>query len=536
MRRTGIESAKKQRRMLIAPVGLRYVVWGCLLIWIGRLAVLPSVARAAGEAEREYAKGIVEYSNGNYVDAREHFRRAVELEPDNPDAQFYFGLTLSRTGEFQDAIAALQRVLQLDASRQYVHHNLGLAYFFTKRYEKALTQFQLAEQFDPQKATTQFYLGYTHYQLQQYDQALEPFQQALKLDPALAASAHYYQGLTLYALERDDQAQEALDAVVAADPTTPVAQNAQRYLDAIKRRARERQLFQAQGSIGYIYDSNVTLTPNDIEIPTGRSDAGMTFALLGKVVPLRTPRWRAGVAYRLFQSAYFSLSEFDLQSHTGEVFARYKTDRVTLYMPVNYNFTLLDFTRFSQAVTIFPRATIRQTKALFADVSLRYRYNDFFGDLPPGQVPAVRDRNGWNLGGGVDQYVAFNQGRSLVRVSYFFDSSRNDGSDWEYNSHHVGLGLQTALWAGFTLNADFGYTYRGYLNINSFSAIPLGELTAADTQERRDDRLVGAIGLTKTLGRFFFLSFNYVYISNKSNIDFFDYDRGIVSLAFTGRY
>jgi tetratricopeptide (TPR) repeat protein len=540
MKHTRVVRMQESARSFV-PVVLLYATFGCFLTWGSLLVCPPLAAYAAEKTEIEYDKGIVEYSNRNYLEALDHFRKAAELAPDNPDVQFYLGLSLRRIGEFAEAIAALEKALQLAPSKQYIHHHLGLAYFLEKRYEDALAQFQLAEQFDPQNVETHYYLGYTHYLRKQYQQVLEPMQKVIELDPSLASSAQYYRGLALYALEQDAQAQAAFDAVITADPKSTAAQNAQSYLEAMQRRVRERRLYQIQGSVSFQQDDNVILEPDDIEI-SGQSDSRMVFSLLGRLIPVRTPQWRVGAEYSLFQSVHFRLSEFDLQSHTAGLFARLKMNRVTLRMAASGNVTFLDsrafsnYDLFSDSVTVQPSATIQQTRALFAVVSVRFRYSDFFDPLPVGQDPAVRDRDGWTLRAGADQYLSFNKRRSLARLSFHYRGSRNDGTDWEYDGYHVGLGLQTLLWAGITLNADFGYTYRDYLHVNSFDANPLGILGTPDADERRDNRLVGSIALTRALGRFFFVSLNYTHTTNLSNISFFEYDRNIVAVTLTGRY
>jgi tetratricopeptide (TPR) repeat protein len=513
----------------------RILVWGGLLLWAGLLLGQPGSVRAAEQAEVEYDKGVLEYSNRNYLDALDHLRKAVELEPNNPDAQFYLGLTLTRLGEFPEAIAALEKTLQLDASKQYAHYHLGLAYFLDKRYQEALRQFSLAEQFDPQKAATHFYLGQTLYQLKRFSKAPPSFQRALELDPSLAPTAQYHRGLALYAAERDAEAQDAFGAAVRSAPETPLAHQAQRYLDALAQRAREQRLVQLQGTLGFEYDDNVILEPNAIEI-SGQADGRTIFSLVGRLLPVRTPLWRLGVEYALFQSLHFDLNDFDIQSHTGGVFARLRLDRVTFHAAANYNYTLLDNSRFVEAFTVQPSATIKQSERLFAVVSMRYRTSNFFDDILAPQDPAVRERDGWTIRVGAHQYWLFNQQRSAVRLSYHYEVSRNDGTDWEYDGHEIGLGLQTPLWWGVTLNVEGTYSRLDYLHVNSFHAEPLALLTPADTRARLDDRLTGAVALIRPLGRFLTLTASYVHTSNLSNIAFFDYRRNIWTLALTGRY
>jgi hypothetical protein len=123
-----------------------------------------------------------------------------------------------------------------------------------------------------------------------------------------------------------------------------------------------------------------------------------------------------------------------------------------------------------------------------------------------------------------------------LRAGYHYEGSRNDGTDWEYDSHEVSIALQTPLVWDVTLNVEGLYTRFNYLHVNSFDAEPLGLLTAADTRERKDDRFIAVVALSRPLGRFFTLTASYVHTSNLSNVDFFDYRRNIWALALTGRY
>jgi tetratricopeptide (TPR) repeat protein len=518
------------------------LVWGGFLLWIYALPGLSTV-HAEETLELLYAKGVLEYSKRNYLDALNYLRQAVEMAPDNADAQFYLGLTLTRLGEFDQAIAALEKTLQLDASKQYAHYHLGLAYFLAGRYAEARPQFEAAAQFDAQKAPTYFYLGQTLYELKRYSAALPHLQRAMEIDPSLTASAQYYRGLALYALERDAQAQEAFEAVLQIQPDSPLVRQSQRYLEALAQRASARRLAQLQGSVSFEYDDNVILEPNAVEI-SGQADGRLVISVLGRLLPVRTPPWNLGVEYALFQSLHFDLTDFDIQSHTGGLFASLKLERVTLYAAANYNYTFLDHKQYSEAVTLQPSAVITESEALFTVLSVRYRLSNFFEDIPTSQDPDVRERDGWAVRAGGYQYFLFNNQRSSVRLGYHYEGSRNDGTDWEYDSHEVSLALQTPLGWDVTLIVEGLYTRFNYLHVNSFDAGDDGILRLPgdpaglpfDTHERKDDRFIGVVALSRPLSRYFTLTASYVHTSNLSNIAFFDYRRNIWALALTGRY
>jgi Flp pilus assembly protein TadD/opacity protein-like surface antigen len=522
---------------------LASVVWSTGVLGCCLALLLPGLGQAAEQAELEYAKGIVEYGKGNYPEALEHFRSAVDLAPADANAHLYLGLTQSRLGEFGAAIPPLEKALQLDPSMQYAHYHLGLAFFQEQRYPEALRELQRAAQFDPNNAAVHFYLGYTLYQLKRYREALPPFERALQLDPALATSVQYYRGLALFALENDAQARAAFEAAQAADPTSTIGQNAARYLAALKARERDRRLWQVEGSASLQYDSNVLLEgnlPSPIAI-SRKADGSTVYNATGRVFAIRTPMWQAGGEYDFFQSLHFTLHDFDIRSHTFGLFGRVKLEPVTLRLGVNYNLIDLNNARFSESYTVQPSATLQETQDLFTLISVQYRSDNYYHDVPPGQDPAVRGRSGWDVRTGFDQFWLFNKQRSYARLSYHYDTQRSQGSDWDYNGHEVGLGVQTPLWAGITLDVSGSYYRFDYQNVNSFSCCTdarggLGILDSLDTRVRTDNRFTGGIALSRTIGPYFTLSAGYVRTGNHSNLAFFDYRRNLVTLAITGRF
>src|SRR5262249_51212511 len=107
MRRFGDTVVAQCILRLICP-WLASMVWSAWVLGYG-LALLPSLGWTAEQAELEYAKGIVEYGKGNYLEALEHFRAVVDLTPDDANARFYLGLTQTRLGEFGAAIPQLEK-------------------------------------------------------------------------------------------------------------------------------------------------------------------------------------------------------------------------------------------------------------------------------------------------------------------------------------------------------------------------------------------------------------------------------------------
>lgn len=146
-------------------------------------------------AEAHFKLGLVAFNMGNYDEARQHFNRSLELEPDRAAA---------------------------------VHHNLGVLAYQLGNMETALDEFQTALEADPDDADTHYQLGATYLILAFPMGAMEPdaerlaqaqmeFERALEVSPkkpeAMVGLAN------VYMLRNEmDEAIALLEDVTAARP------------------------------------------------------------------------------------------------------------------------------------------------------------------------------------------------------------------------------------------------------------------------------------------------------------------------------
>jgi hypothetical protein len=265
-------------------------------------------------------------------------------------------------------------------------------------------------------------------------------------------------------------------------------------------------------------------------------DGRTVVTLAAQFRPVRTPTWHLGATYDLFQSVHFELNDFDIQSHTAGLFAHLNVDRLSFRTEAQANLTLLDLDHFSNALTLQPSLVWRQTDISFAIASVSYTRTDYKESLSGSEDPEVRDRDGSRIRVGLRQFVLFNPKKSSLELSYAYETSRNDGTDWEYDSHNVGLGLQTPLGWKSTLSLDGDYRRRDYLHINSFDAATFGVLSSNDQRKRKDHYLIATDAVSRPIGPYLTLSLSYAHTRSLSNITFFDYRRNVVSVQLTGRY
>jgi tetratricopeptide (TPR) repeat protein len=75
-------------------------------------------------------------------EAVEHYKRAVQLKPDYPQACYDLGNALARQGKLDQAIENYERALQLKPDYAEAHYNFGVALASQGKSAEAMQHFQ----------------------------------------------------------------------------------------------------------------------------------------------------------------------------------------------------------------------------------------------------------------------------------------------------------------------------------------------------------------------------------------------------------
>ena len=86
--------------------------------------------------------GRLLHEDGAPAAAEKHYRRALEIDPENETAAFNLGVALDDLGRLREAITAYRRALDLDPNNTDAHYNL--AGIYERRGEKAAALRHLA--------------------------------------------------------------------------------------------------------------------------------------------------------------------------------------------------------------------------------------------------------------------------------------------------------------------------------------------------------------------------------------------------------
>ena len=94
--------------------------------------------------------GLMRYiRDRDYAAAEASYRRALELDPDNVYARYEYGYFLCNTGRPDEALAEYRRALELDPLYPEPLEGIGEAYRYTRQYDKALEYLQEVSELQP---------------------------------------------------------------------------------------------------------------------------------------------------------------------------------------------------------------------------------------------------------------------------------------------------------------------------------------------------------------------------------------------------
>jgi len=133
--------------------------------------------------------GTALLDRGQLDDAAAHFRRALEIRP-HPGSTYNLGTVLLRQGRLDEAIAQLEEAGRLQPANELVHNNLGNAYFGKGEYDKAAEEYRQAIAIRPNFPEAANNLGSALLQQGQIDAAAERYQAALAMRPGFEDAAN----------------------------------------------------------------------------------------------------------------------------------------------------------------------------------------------------------------------------------------------------------------------------------------------------------------------------------------------------------
>jgi tetratricopeptide (TPR) repeat protein len=103
------------------------------------------LALNAGDAAAEFQIGQIHNACGRPDEALRHFRKALDLSPDFPEAALAVGRMRVQAKQYAEAIPLLERVVGMQPANEPAHYSLMMAYRNSGQLEKARREQQVLE-------------------------------------------------------------------------------------------------------------------------------------------------------------------------------------------------------------------------------------------------------------------------------------------------------------------------------------------------------------------------------------------------------
>ncbi len=136
------------------------------------------------EAHVSLAPVLSDY-DGDWTGAEQHFKRALELNPNYPTAHQWYGEMLVREGRFDEGLAETRRALELDPFSLITNLVLGINLNAARRNDEAIIQIQKTLELDPNFADANEFLFEAYANKGMYAEAVAAYSKQKTLDGEL---------------------------------------------------------------------------------------------------------------------------------------------------------------------------------------------------------------------------------------------------------------------------------------------------------------------------------------------------------------
>ena len=152
--------------------------------------------------------GLKAHQDGDLARAGELYRKALGLQPRNPDALNLMGVLMTQAGQLDVAISLLESAARAAPDFAPVHVNLGNAYQAAGRLDDAIKAFTNAKMADIGVTEAHLNLASTLIDAGRVDEALESLDIVIKLAPN-APDGYNFKGNALAGLGQLKEAEAA---------------------------------------------------------------------------------------------------------------------------------------------------------------------------------------------------------------------------------------------------------------------------------------------------------------------------------------
>jgi len=495
------------------------------------LLLLPGIASAQQNAMYLFVDGVEAYESGSHQEAIDSLNKAIELEPENLEFQYYLGLTYSTMGRYEEAIEVFEKIVEKEpVAFRKAYFEIAAVYAKQKRYQKTIDTLTLVEGTDPEDARIYLEKGYAFQKVEQYDLAIESFNKAKDLDPTMLQLVYYNIGAVHFETEAFDKAEEMFTKSIEVDPAVSIAQHARQAILNARGAKKARRPLYLSGSFSWAYDDNVLQKPleqTQIISATGEAldeaDQFQTLHVRGGYKFLNKKHVEMGAGLSCFSAAYQDLIDNNVLGIIPHLYLNAGYHPFYARLQYDYSYYNAGGEEKLSMSAFTPVFTIVETDNLKSEITLNYQDKKYLDDVTSdaGQISI-----------GIVQHYTMQDRRLYPRAGFKYGSEDADEEIFSYKYYQILMGLGADLpWWG--MRGDVSLTYEK----SGFQMNPLYSTTG----EREDNKYILSLSISKPLSDIFQLAFSYSHTRNDSNvlrsgIDPYEFKKNVYGLTIMAMF
>ena len=159
--------------------------------------------------------GIALAAKGRFDEEIENYRKAIQINPDFYGAPYNLGIALAARGQFDEAIENYYKAIQINPNSFGALNNLGLALAAKGRFDEAIKNYYKAIQIKPNFFEALDNLGIALAAKGRFDEAIENFRKAIQINPNYSDALNNL--AWVLAASPDDELRNGAEAVRLAE-------------------------------------------------------------------------------------------------------------------------------------------------------------------------------------------------------------------------------------------------------------------------------------------------------------------------------
>lgn len=290
-------------------------------------------------------------------------------------------------------------------------------------------------------------------------------------------------------------------------------------------RRDDLQQMRASAGIAVGYDSNINISPDELDLPTiGKAKETIFTQFLGNLSYTHDLSEKGGWYLRgdadLFYQNNSSAHYYDLLAGSVAAGAGYSGSFYDVYLPVSYGRVHYLDRDLLQSVSVDPRINFTLAPSFILNVNARYTERSYIDKADEKSDVTIS-------GGGLGLFWLFDNNFAYIKANYNnYSADHSDSIRFtDKDTITTALGINYALREWFIARADFRYRYATY-----------DDKVTDSSDDRSDDFYQTDLKVSRIFFDTLEGSLLYRYIKNTSNYAPAEYDKNIVMLGLQYNY